>query len=239
MNLPLRLVPAGVLQLVRDAVAVRAGPRPRACAFEAAGRRIPAWLYVSEERGPAALLFHTASGVTPHDHRFAQRLREAGFATLLVRYSGRTRGAVLESDAHRRTLDLIAGAALRQLRAQPEVGGGPVAAIGLSLGGYLAASLTGAAARVQAAVIYYGVYAASEPMLEAYPGPLLVVQGTRDSEAFVERAKRAAARNRHSQLALLQDAVHQFDLFQPSSATSRDAWARTVAFLGEALRTGR
>jgi pimeloyl-ACP methyl ester carboxylesterase len=65
--------------------------------------------------------------------------------------------------------------------------------------------------------------------------PLLILQGERDARDFVTSAKQAyecALRNEtQCELVFLSDAGHQFDLFQPGSKATKEAWDQTVAFL--------
>jgi dienelactone hydrolase len=193
--------------------------------------RVRAWLYGAGEVGPV-ILFHTAAGVTPREHALARHLTRTRRAVLLVRYAARTSGAILQQEQARQHLERIADAALAhaQTLCAPAVGG--IAVVGLSLGGYLAAWLVGhAATALDAAVVLYGVYPATEEWLATNPVRLLVLQGDRDADQFVESARRLAERRKDAAVRFVPGAVHQFDLLQPWRAATRRALVETIAFL--------
>ncbi len=224
--------------LALDALAaLRAPKEPFTCLC--AGRTTRGTLYRPDAGGaaPAVLVLHTASGVTPHEHAIAARLARRGFAALVVAYSKRTTGAVLNDDARRRELELAVEEAWRALRQDPRVAADRVAVMGFSLGGYFATHLGGLPpeAAPRAVVVYYGMYPQVESLHGRLTSPLLILQGDRDSPDFVANAARARAAlptgSYACELVTYPGAGHQFDLFRPRSQATRDAWARSLAFL--------
>lgn len=183
------------------------------------------------------MLFHTAFGLTAHERALARGLVRAGFACLVVRYAGRTSGAVLGDADARRALERVAEDALAHLGTLPPVDSSRLAIVGLSLGGFLAvhAAARVRAPSVRAVAVLYGIYPASLELVEKLRAPLLVLQGARDAATFVSGA-RAVATLRGGLVArrevhVYHDAVHQFDLVQPWSESSRNAWRHLIDFL--------
>jgi carboxymethylenebutenolidase len=239
LNLGQRL--AGVGRLLLDGLGNAASARPRACGFESSGQPMRAWLYRAGARAPGVLLLHTAWGLSGHERAFARRLARIGFACMVVSYAAMTTGeAVLKDTARRQFLEGAAADALAHLRVQPEVDPSRVAVVGFSLGGHFALHLAAGRTPPDAVVVYYGVDPTAERLVPTITVPLLVLQGGRDDESFVQSAgaaaRAAAANGRSCELVTYPEAVHQFDLFQPRGRPARDAWERTCAFIGRHLR---
>jgi dienelactone hydrolase len=226
------------LKVAIDALSVRFARR-QAVSFTGAGQSIRGWFYHprSDGKGPGLLLLPTAMGLTPHDHAFAARLARAGFTTLVIAYSERTTGAVINDDLRRRHLEQIVVAGWRLLQNNGTVDATRTAVIGLSLGGYFAIHLAAAVNEFppKAVAIYYGMYALAGSDLMRLHAPLLLLQGEDDDTYFVTNAKRlqevAVRGGRPWQAVSYPDTGHQFDLFEPGGAAARDAWERTVEFL--------
>ena len=230
------------LKVAIDAVSVRFAGR-QAVSFTGAGQRIRGWFYYPRPDGkaPGLLLLPTAMGLTPHDHAFAARLARAGFTTLVIAYSGRTTGSVINDDSRRKHLEQIVVAGWSALQNNGLVDATRTAVIGLSLGGYFAIHLAAAIKEFppKAVAIYYGMYALAGSDLMRLHTPLLILQGEDDHTDFVTNAKRvqelAVRDGRPWQAVSYPNTGHQFDLFEPGGAAARDAWERTVEFLREHL----
>jgi len=234
------------LKFAMDAVSVRFARR-QAVSLPGAGQSIRGWFYHprSNGRAPGVLLLPTAMGLTSHDHAFAARLARAGFTTLVIAYSERTTGAVINDDLRRKHLEQIVVEAWPMLQNNPTVDATRTAVIGLSLGGYFAIHLAAAVKEFppKAVAVYYGMYALAGSDLMRIHMPLLLLQGEDDDTNFVTNAKRvqelAARDGRPWQAVFYPDTGHQFDLFEPGGASARDAWERTVEFLSQHLKTHR
>jgi dienelactone hydrolase len=181
-------------------------------------------------------------GLTPHEHVIAIRLAREGYTTLALGYLGhqkRTTGAVVKNEQVRRLLEQTVIEGWRVLLEDPRADANQAAVIGFSLGGYFATFL--ATANIQcppkAVVIYYGVYALERAQPAALRTPMLVLQGEDDDPEFVNNAR--GLKERHGDLCEIifyPNTGHQFDLFDPNNAATKDSWARTVRFLTKKLR---
>jgi dienelactone hydrolase len=230
--------------LVRDKAVMTAFACKRAIQYTSAGQQICGAIYYPdhETRAAAVLMLHTALGLTPHEHAMAARLAQEGYLTLVISYSKRTTGAVIRDDNKRKQLEQITMDGLRFLQAEPQVDADRTAVIGFSLGGYLATHLatTTDESAPKALVIYYGVYDLAETQMAGLRTPFLVLQGENDYPHFVvsaQRVKEISLRDgKTGEVVLYPACGHQFDLFQPNSAATRDAWERTLRFLKQHLK---
>lgn len=231
----------GSLELLLETLALPFR-RKRVIRYRSAGQSIRGAIYYSEST-PAAgvLLLPTALGLTPHEHAMAARLASAGFTTLVIGYSGRTTGAILRDEAQRRRLEQVVLDAFDILQSDSKVDEARTGLVGLSLGGYFATQVATSTTKAApgAVVVFYGMYAALEPALANLRAPLLILQGDGDSAGFVASAQRARERalghDKVCELVIYGRAGHQFDLFEPRSEATLDAWDRMVAFLRQHL----
>jgi dienelactone hydrolase len=236
-----QLLRAG-LKVGIDAVSVRFARR-QAVSFTGAGQSIAGCFYYprSDGKAPGVLLLPTAMGLTPHEHAMAHRLARAGFTTLVIAYSKRTTGAVVNDDLRRNHLGQIVAAGWRELQSDAMVDATRAAVIGLSLGGYFAIHLAAAVKGFppKAVAVYYGMYAVAGSELTRLGAPLLLLQGEDDDDDFVTNAKRvqeiAARDEKPWEVVFYPGTGHQFDLFEPGGAAARDAWERTAKFLRQHL----
>lgn len=237
----LRMIFRPVLTMVADSIKITFVRNKKRVSYEVAGQNISGTIYYpkSNKIAAAILILPTAMGLTPHEHVMAARLAREGFTTLALAYTKRTTGALIKDEQLRRHLGQIVLRGWRTLLADPMADGGRAAVIGFSLGGYFATYIatTDAECPPKAVVIYYGVYAVAEGHQVPLRTPFLVLQGEIDDAEFVSNAK--ALKDRHSELCevvFYPDTSHQFDLFEPNSAATSDAWERTVNFMKEQLQ---
>jgi len=171
----------------------------------------------------------------------AARLARAGFTTLVIAYSERTTGAVINDDVRRKQLEQIVVAGWNVLQNNGMVDATRTAVIGLSLGGYFAIHLAVVVKKLppKAVAVYYGMYALAGSELMRLDVPLLLLQGEDDDADFVTNAQRvqelAHRDGRPWEVLFYPGTGHQFDLFEPGGAAARDAWERTVGFLRQHL----
>ncbi len=190
------------------------------------------------------LLIHEWWGLRPHNRRWAERLAELGYRTLVIDlYDGRVTDDAAQASEWMRAVDQsVADAKLRagldELSRTPR----KLATLGWSFGGrqaLRAACLF--AERVSAAVVYYSRMETDLDALRRLRGPVLGVFARQEGvwpekmHAF-EAAVDAAGKTVQSRS---YDAGHGF--IDPESTrydpeAEKAAWAATVAFLDRHLR---
>jgi carboxymethylenebutenolidase len=207
------------------------------------------------------IVIQEAFGVTPHIEDVARRFAAAGYRTVAPHLFYRTGDPVLSYDnleeiwPHLKELRADAilddlDAALSYLEDTAGLASARVAVVGFCMGGSVTA-LAAARRRVGAAVSFYGGGVAEgrfgmPPLLELAQGfvtPWLGLYGGQDegipveqAEALRDAAKQAAV---STDLVLYPEAAHGFhcdarakSYHQPSA---KDAWQRTIGWLGEHL----
>ncbi len=227
--------------MVGDTVRMTFVRNKKAITLASAGQNISGTIYYPKSYAPApcVLVLPTAMGLTPHEHVIAARLAREGYTTLALGYTKRTTGAVVKDEQTRRLLEQNVIHGWRMLLADPMADANHAAVIGFSLGGYFATALAtlGIECPPKAVIIYYGVYALGQVQGAPLRTPLLVLQGEDDDAKFVDNAK--GLKERHADLGeviLYPDTGHQFDLFEPKGAATKDSWERTVLFLSYHLK---
>jgi uncharacterized protein len=131
--------------------------------FSVDGQRLYGMLHLPTGDGPhpAVVLCHGLTGNASEDHfmftKMARQLSADGIAALRFdcRGSGWSEGRFEEMTVEREVAD--ARAALDELERQPEIDGGRLGLLGLSLGGCVAATVAGRDARVRALVLWAAV----------------------------------------------------------------------------------
>ncbi len=182
------------------------------------------------------LLLHTAFGLTVHERALAERLAGDGISCLVFRYAERARG-LYHHPARRAEVERRLAIALAGMESLIPGGARRIGVLGLSLGGALALRLAmeGTPPPPAAIVVWYGVYPDLPARMGTLTVPVLIIQGDKDRESFVQSAiaaeREARANQRDIELALYPGVGHQFDLFQPGSVATASAWRRTVDFL--------
>ena len=225
--------------LWRDAQELRAA-EPRDASFELDGIRHRAAIYGSGPACPGVLILHTALGLTLHERALAHRLERSGLTAMTVRYSRRTTGDIARDEEACQRIERVCRTALARLGSDRAVQPGRLAILGLSLGGHFAIRLAASDGHLSPASVatWYGVFPGSLAYVRRLRARLLIVQGARDSDSFVEAARNAAALSPDRvELLLSPELMHQFDVFQPFALGTRIAWQRTVEFLREPIRT--
>ena len=229
--------------MVGDTIRTTLARNKKAISYQVAGQTISGTIYYpkSNEPAPAVLLLPTAMGLTPHEHAMAARLAREGFTTLALGYTRRTTGALVKNERLRTHLEQVVTRGWHALLADTRSDKSRAAVIGFSLGGYFAVYLGTALKELapKAVVVYYGMYALAGSELKLLRAPLLLLQAEDDDDDFVASAKRvqelAARDEKPWEVVFYPGTGHQFDLFEPRGAATRDAWERTVRLLRQHL----
>lgn len=196
--------------------------------------------------GPGVLVLHAWWGLTAPFRAACDRLAGAGFVALAPDlYDGATAATIAEAEALMRRPDrparhLRAEGALAHLRGLPTVRGARVGLVGFSMGGGWAATLAAAHPDAVGAVAIFYDDSDPEPGMDA---PLIGHWG--DADDFADPATIAAVVERWRGVApavtpyIYPGAQHWFaEANQPGyfdPAATELAWARTIAFLADAL----
>jgi dienelactone hydrolase len=184
-----------------------------------------------EERRPAVLIFHEASGLTDHELDSARRLAELGYAAFAADYHGSARP---DNDATMMTrleylaasparMRAIGHAALEIVAAEPRADPAKIAAVGYCFGAVMALELARNHADLKAVVGFHPGSADHDPQDSAnITGKVLLCIGSEDpwmpleQRAALEEEMRAAGVD--WQLNLYGGARHSFT--NPSAAHS-------------------
>ncbi|MGE5538653.1 MAG: dienelactone hydrolase family protein [Gemmatimonas sp.] len=220
-------------------------------------RQMDATLFAPDGPGPypAVLVLHTSGGLKQADLDYARQLADEGYVCLvpafldaygLAAFSRVETFTVHASDIYD---DFVA--AIAQLRTNPKVAGGKVAAVGFSNGGYFAMWLAGTG-KVDAGVSYYGALtgAGSDKTLSRFASaftanssPVLILHGTSDRTVPVAAAERLQSIIERAgspvTMQLYKGVGHQFERElrnDETRAAAADAWTHTLAFLSARLR---
>ncbi len=210
------------------------------------------------KRLPGLVLFQEAFGVNPHIRRLAGRFAAEGFVVIAPELFHRTAPPGFTCDyadfaSVQPHLSAISEAGLRQdtdacrnwLQQHPRVQREQLACIGYCLGGR-AAFVANAHFPFRAAISYYGGRIAPElvHLTPSLNGPMLFFWGGRDQHitpdkvAAVEESLRNAKKSYVN--VVVSDADHGFfceDRAVYNAAAANEAWALTLAFLKEKLRS--
>jgi carboxymethylenebutenolidase len=221
-----------------------------------ATQNMNATLFTPDGAGPypAVLLMHTSGGLQSADLDYAKRLMQEGYVVLVPQFmaayniTGRTRVDTFTVRAQAVFNDF--GAALDQLRANPKVDGGKLAAIGFSNGGYFAVWLA-AAGKVRAGISYYGALSGAgsdheqvrfREVINDRSSPMLILHGSADTTVPISQAAQldrilTSAKVAHEYVNY-DGAGHVFERTsgKENEAAAADAWTRTLAFLKNNLK---
>ena len=225
----------------------------RGVSFPSGRVRVQAFLARPRGRGPfpAILVIQEWWGLNPHIQDVTARFARQGFVALAPDLYSRQGHRVTKDPAEAERLmahlapkDALAdlGAALRFLQAQPGVDRRRIAVVGFCMGGTYALLLPCVRKGVRAAVAFYGQVPDPDEALRRLTCPILYIYGTQDrwiTMADVDRLRAALARYGKTGEVVTYEAPHAFfnntrrDTYRAEYA--KDAWKRTLAFLGEQL----
>ncbi|MDP3727057.1 MAG: dienelactone hydrolase family protein [bacterium] len=194
---------------------------------------------------PGVVMIHEWWGLNDHIRDMARELARQGYRVLAVDLFGKVaatpdeaRSQVSGLDQAKATENLRAAAAF--LRAQ---GAGKLASLGWCFGGAQSLKLALSGEKLDATVIYYGNLVTDPAELKKITWPVLGIFGATDQSIPVATVN--MFRNALSSLGIRQS-VHIYPgvghaFANPSGmnyapAETKDAWAKTVAFLAEHLK---
>jgi carboxymethylenebutenolidase len=197
---------------------------------------------------PAVIVLPGAAGWRPMHADVARILADSGFVALALDYYGETGGAAIRSDEKLekwpRWKATVRNAVV-YVRGLPSVLDRPVGLVGYSRGAFLAVSVAGSAAGVQAVVDFYGGGGGGTDALEQevrdFPA-LLILHGDADEVVPVRYAyalrDAVVADGGDVEMHLYSGAGHAF--IAPYASTysqpaAQDAFSRTVEFLRRRL----
>jgi len=256
--IPLRVALIGaVLCMATAAKPAKSPARPpgadtavvRIGADDGNARAFVAWP-LERTSAPAIVLVHDAWGLDEQVRTLARRLSREGYVTIVPDlYRGpvaadadaaTTLGASL--DREQANADLAA--AVAWLRARPENAKSKLGVVGFGIGGALAQRFALGRSDVAAVVMFCGEPETDPAALSRSSAPLLAHFGATDTEVPAERAdtlrRSLAAAHRTGDVYVYPGAGHAFtDEARPTyhGDATRQAWARTLAFLQRTLKS--
>jgi carboxymethylenebutenolidase len=213
------------------------------------GRTTSGYLAVPARVGPPVVVIQEWWGLVPHIERVADRLAAEGFVALAPDlYHGKTTKSPDEAGKLMMSLQIEGAsrdlaAAIDYAAAAKEATGSAVGTIGFCMGGALSLFAACRNAEVGACVVFYGGHPNVKPDLASLGAPVLGLFAGKDT--FVTPAVVAALDRQMTELGkrhsfyTYPDAAHAFfnddrpEVYDPEA--SRDAWAKTIAFLRQEL----
>jgi carboxymethylenebutenolidase len=198
---------------------------------------------------PAVIVVHEWWGLNAQIRRVARQLARQGYVAVVPDlYRGQVAGDAegahvlsrgLEDESALADLDATAA----WLAAEPRTRGARVGVLGFCMGGRLAQMMGARSDRVSAVVIFYGRPLTDPEDVARLRAPLMGHFGSADRGIPTDRVTRLDEALREAgkdaQIFVYQGAGHAFmnderDSFHPDA--SRQAWARTLAFLDRHLK---
>jgi carboxymethylenebutenolidase len=193
-------------------------------------------------KGPAVVVIQEWWGLVEHIQDVVDRFANEGFVALAPDlYHGKTTKS--PDDAGKMLMELDAERAVREIAAagayllqQPECTSSKYGVVGFCMGGALAQyAATKDAAKVGAAVSFYGGFKQVEPDWDQLSAPILLIYGEKDQGVPVEHGRKLEAKlaslGKNAELVIYPDADHAFfndtrPNHKPDAAD--DAWRRTL-----------
>jgi carboxymethylenebutenolidase len=220
--------------------------------YKSGTENVSAYLALPEGTGkhPAVILIHEWWGLNDWVKEQAQKFASLGYLALAVDlYRGKSTVSPDQARALRRSLpseravtDLKA--AFDYLASRPDVRADRIASDGWCMGGEYSLGLAVAEPRLAACVVNHGAMPTDPAAIQAIRAPVLGTFGADDAvitpagvRAF-ESAMKAAGKS--ISVKIYDGAGHAFQYpnnqegYRPEAA--KDAWERTVAFLGQQLK---
>lgn len=223
---------------------------------------LPAFVALPDIRpAPAVLVIHDINGANEFYHDLSRRLALAGYLALLPDFfhrqgavdttDGAAKRARMQSMTQTETLSDIESAMLWLQHHEHSTGA--VGTIGFCMGGTLVMLAASRDPAPAATVAFYGFpYRERLPLAPLLPGdegevatiasPMLALWGTEDAGVGMDNVDRYEAllqqHRKEHEFVRYPGIGHGFLTFSgegPAAEASRDAWSRTLAFLGERL----
>jgi carboxymethylenebutenolidase len=199
---------------------------------------------------PAVVLIHEWWGLNDNIRHMADILAGHGYVVFAVDlYDGEvatssSRAGELAGQVRANPDEAVAkmGRAVDGLRAMDETTD-QVASLGWCFGGGMSLQLSLSDADLNATVVYYGSLVTDEETLQQVDGPVLGIFGAEDSSIPVETVREFEATladlGVDHEIHVYEGAPHAFanpsgERFHPEA--TKDAWAKTLAFLEESLQ---
>ncbi len=244
-------LPTVVLLALSALPAGAAPPGETTVRYPSGAETVEGYLVLPEGKGPfpAVVVIHEWWGLNDQVRGEAAKLAEAGYAALAVDlYRGRV--AADRDEAHELSRGLPEDRARRDLLAafdylagRNEVRRDAIGSIGWCMGGGYSLQLAIHQPRLAAAVIYYGRLATEESALRQIQAPVLGLFGEEDRGIPAESVRAFEAtmkkQSKDAQVHIYPGAGHAFaNHTRPSyqAEAAKDAWAKTLAFLGKHLK---
>lgn len=169
------------------ALAVSGSPRAEELAPGVSGD-----LYVpqSSAPSPAVIILHGRDGVLPEWKKYAERLQQNGYVSLVLNYQTKTGRAFRVEEIRKHMpswVETVANAS-SYLKSHPSVSQEKVGIIGFSLGGFVAVQSAGTIPGIDAVVVYYGGGTSTLPEYASKLPPVLIFHGERDTVVPLDRS---------------------------------------------------
>lgn len=197
---------------------------------------------------PGVVMIHEWWGLNDNIRDMARELAKEGYAVLAVDLFGKV--AQTPDEARQMTSSLDKEKAIQNLRAAVAYlrsqGATKIASLGWCFGGGQSMQLALSGENLDATVIYYGNLVTDEQKLSSIQWPVLGVFGDKDQSIPVENVKKfdtaLDALGIANEIYIYPNLGHAFA--NPSGANyapqeTKDAWAKTVAFLAKYMKNAK
>jgi len=218
--------------------------------FKTNGGSTAGYLARPAKPGAGVVVIQEWWGLVPQIEHVADRFAREGFVALAPDlYHGKKTKS--PDEAGKLMMSLAVDEAARDLAAAidylvalPETTGSKVGTIGFCMGGALSLFAASKNPEVGACVVFYGGHPNIKPDLASLGAPVLGIFGGKDTfvtpQAVAELDRQLTEHGKRHAFHTYPDASHAFfnddrpEVYDP--AASKDAWARTLAFLRQELK---